>query len=49
MCDHVDENNKCLGWERQEWHPIKNIKYRIKMKRLVKKMRLDPSFKHFLK
>lgn len=47
MCDHVDENNKCLGWERYKRHPIKDIKYRIKMKRLVKKMRLDPSFKHF--
>ena len=49
MCDHVDENFKCLGWEKEEWHPIKNLKYKIKIKRLVKKLRTDPDIKYFLK
>ena len=39
MCDHIDEEGNCLGWERTGWHPIKNMAYRIRMKRLVRKMR----------
>ena len=49
MCDHVDENNKCLGWEKYERHPIKELRHKIRIKRLVKKLRVDPSFKYFLK
>ena len=39
MCDHIDEEGNCLGWERPGWHPIKNIAYRIRIKRLARKMR----------
>ena len=39
MCDHIDEEGNCLGWERPGWHPIKNMAYRIRMKKLVRKMR----------
>lgn len=49
MCDHVDENNKCLGWEKYKRHPIKDFQYKIKIKRLAKKLRTDPDFKYFLK
>ena len=49
MCDHVDENNKCLGWEKYHRHPLKSIRRKIQIKRLAKKLRKDPSFKHFLK
>lgn len=41
MCDHVDENNKCLGWESAGWHPIKNFIYYYRMKKLVKGLRSD--------
>ena len=47
MCDHIDENANCLGWEKYHWHPIKDIIYKYKIKRLARKMREDPSFKHF--
>lgn len=40
MCNHVDENNKCLGWEKVKYHPIQNFK----RKRLMKKV-LDKSKK----
>ena len=39
MCVHVDKQNKCLGWERYKWHPIKDLKRKIQIKRLSRKMR----------
>ena len=49
MCTHVDENNKCLGWEKYKRRPIKTWLYKQKIKKLAKKMRENPSFEHFLK
>ena len=49
MCDHVDENNKCLGWEKYKRRPIKAWLYKRKIKKLAKKLRTNPSFEHFLK
>ena len=49
MCDHVDENNKCLGWEKYKRRPIKTWLYKRKIKKLAKKLRNNPSFEHFLK
>ena len=47
MCDHVDENNKCLGWEKYKRRPIKTWLYKRKIKRLAKKLRNNPSFEYF--
>ena len=38
MCDHVDENWNCLGWEPMKWQPIKHIKQRYYMKKMIKKL-----------
>ena len=47
MCDHVDAEGHCLGWERYHPHYLKNIRYKMKIKKLARKMRKDPSFKYF--
>ena len=39
MCIHVDENGKCLGWEKEEWHPIHNWWYNYKINRLIRKLK----------
>ena len=39
MCDHVDADWNCLGWEPIKWQPIKKIKQRYHMKKWVRKMR----------
>ena len=39
MCDHVDENYNCLGWESAGWHPIKTWLYNYRLKKFVKKMK----------
>lgn len=39
MCDHIDEQGNCLGWEQYKWTPIKNLKRKIQIKRLNRKMR----------
>ena len=39
MCNHVDKNGKCLGWEKYKRHPICNLKYRIKLRKTIRKMK----------
>ena len=39
MCDHIDKNGNCLGWEKHKNHPIKNFIYRRKIKRAIRIMR----------
>ena len=39
MCAHVDENNKCLGWEKIKFAPIKTFKYRRLIRKTVRKMK----------
>ena len=36
MCDHIDENGKCLGWKNENWHPLRNYFYQRKIKKVVK-------------
>lgn len=38
MCDHVDKNWNCLGWEPMKWQPIKHIKQKYYMKKMIKKI-----------
>ena len=37
MCDHIDADGKCLGWESAGWHPIKGWLYNRKINKMVKK------------
>ena len=37
MCDHVDADWNCLGWEPMKWQPIKNLKQRYYMRKISKK------------
>ena len=36
MCDHIDENGKCLGWKNENWYPLKYYFYHRKIKKVVK-------------
>lgn len=36
MCDHIDENGKCLGWKNENWYPLKNYFYNRKIKKIAK-------------
>ena len=41
MCDHIDENGKCLGWKKIKFNPLYRIKDAIhihKVKKMIKKI-----------
>lgn len=49
MCDHLDDNGNCLGWERADFNPIHKWIYQYKIKRLAKKLKVDPKIMELLK
>ena len=37
MCDHIDADGNCLGWESAGWHPFSTWLYNHRIKKMVKK------------
>lgn len=37
MCDHIDEDGNCLGWESAGWHPFSTWLYHHRIKKMAKK------------
>ena len=48
-CDHLDEYGNCLGWERANLSFIHKWIYQYKIKRLAKKLKVDPLIMELLK
>lgn len=48
-CDHLDEYGNCLGWERANLSFIHKWIYQYKIKRLAKKLKVDPKIMELLK
>ena len=42
MCNHIDEEGNCLGWENEKWYPFKDWSYHRKIAKMVKIMKKDP-------
>jgi hypothetical protein len=43
ICNHLDEDFNCLGWERIRWQPIKTAIWRYKIWALSRKLKKNGS------